>query len=194
MSNRKHEYRFEKNMPRINRPLAFPELARGRPFAQPFNIKVKPLRPGRCGIESYNPLKKRCSHWDFLQLFQLRSLRCASPSSFRVWSDGDRCDDEPIGCVSCKLQNGISTRRQITTQAIFRHEKSPEAFADQFGIRTALLVLCIASFIAAIWFVSRPTFEKCAAIENVTDRNACYDGLRKELLKPPAKGADIPKG
>jgi hypothetical protein len=72
--------------------------------------------------------------------------------------------------------------------------KSPEAFADQFGIRTALLVLCIASFIAAIWFVSRPTFEKCAAIENVTDRNACYDGLRKELLKPPAKGADIPKG
>jgi hypothetical protein len=58
MSNRKHEYRFEKNMPRINRPLAFPELARGRPFAQPFNIKVKPLRPGRCGIESYNRAQK----------------------------------------------------------------------------------------------------------------------------------------
>jgi hypothetical protein len=72
--------------------------------------------------------------------------------------------------------------------------KPPEAFADQFGIRTALLVLCIASFIAAIWFVSRPSFEKCSAIENVTDRNACYEGLRKELLKPPAKGADIPKG
>lgn len=72
--------------------------------------------------------------------------------------------------------------------------KSPEAFADQFGIRTALLVLCIASFIAAIWFVSRPSFEKCSAIENVTDRSACYEGLRKELLKPPAKGADIPKG
>jgi hypothetical protein len=72
--------------------------------------------------------------------------------------------------------------------------KSPEAFADQFGIRTALLVLCIASFIAAIWFVSRPSFEKCSVIENVTDRNACYDGLRKELLKPPAKGADVPKG
>jgi hypothetical protein len=72
--------------------------------------------------------------------------------------------------------------------------KSPEEFADQFGIRTALLVLCIASFIAAIWFVSRPSFEKCSALENVTDRNACYDGLRKELLRRPAKGADIPKG
>ena len=29
--------------------------------------------------------------------------------------------------------------------------KSPEALVDQFGIRTALLVLCIASFMAAIW-------------------------------------------
>jgi len=70
--------------------------------------------------------------------------------------------------------------------------KSSWEFADQFGIRTALLVLCIASFIAAIWFVSRPSFEKCSAIENVTDRNACYEAVRKELLKPPAKGADIP--
>jgi hypothetical protein len=72
--------------------------------------------------------------------------------------------------------------------------KSPEEFADQFGIRTALLVLCIASFIAAIWFVRSPSFEKCSAVENVTDRNACYDGLKKEFLRPPAKGADIPKG
>ena len=72
--------------------------------------------------------------------------------------------------------------------------KSPEDLADQSGIRSALLVLCIAFFIAAIWFVGSPSFEKCSAVENVTDRNACYDGLRKELLKPPAKGADIPKG
>ena len=47
-------------------------------------------------------------------------------------------------------------------------------------------------FIAAIWVTSRPSFEKCSALENVTERNACYDGLRKELLKPPAKGADVP--
>lgn len=72
--------------------------------------------------------------------------------------------------------------------------KSSWEFADQFGIRTALLVLCIASFIAAIWFVSGPSFEKCSAVENVPDRHACYDELRKELLKPPEKGVDIPKG
>ena len=71
--------------------------------------------------------------------------------------------------------------------------KSPEQLEDQFGVRTALFVLCIAFFIAAIWFVSSPSFEKCSAVENVTDRNACYDGLRNELLKPPAKGADIPR-
>jgi hypothetical protein len=47
--------------------------------------------------------------------------------------------------------------------------KSAEELADQFGIRTALLVA------------------------NLTDRHACYDVLRQELLKPPAKGVDVPK-
>jgi hypothetical protein len=72
--------------------------------------------------------------------------------------------------------------------------ESPEDFADQMGIRIALVALCVASFIAAVWFLGGPSFEKCSAIANVADRNACYDALRKELLKPPAKGADIPKG
>jgi hypothetical protein len=72
--------------------------------------------------------------------------------------------------------------------------KSPEDLADQFGIRSALVILCIASFIAAIWFVGTPSFEKCSAVENTTDRNACFESLRQEFLKPPAKGADIPRG
>src|SRR5262249_27428979 len=54
MSNREKEHHFEANMARINRPLAFPEFARGRTFAQPSNIKFKPLRPRRQGLESYN--------------------------------------------------------------------------------------------------------------------------------------------
>ena len=70
--------------------------------------------------------------------------------------------------------------------------KSPEQSADQFGTRIALLVLCIAFFIATIWFMSSPSFEKCSAVENAIERNACYEAVRKELLKPPAKGADIP--
>jgi hypothetical protein len=70
--------------------------------------------------------------------------------------------------------------------------RSPEDFADQFWVRAALLGLCIASVIAAIWFARTPSFEKCSAIENVADRNACYDQLRQDLLKPPAKGANIP--
>jgi len=71
--------------------------------------------------------------------------------------------------------------------------KSPEEFMDRFGVRTALLVLCIACFIAAIWLVSGPSFEKCSALENVVDRNACFDTLRNDSLKPPAKGAAAPK-
>jgi hypothetical protein len=70
---------------------------------------------------------------------------------------------------------------------------SPEEPIDRFGIRIALLVLCVALFIAAIWLVTRPSFEKCSALENVTERNACYEELRNDLLKPPAKGADIPR-
>jgi hypothetical protein len=31
------------------------------------------------------------------------------------------------------------------------------------------------------------SFQKCSALENVTQRNTCYDELRNELLKPPAK-------
>jgi hypothetical protein len=38
--------------------------------------------------------------------------------------------------------------------------------------------------------VSRnPSFEKCSAMANVRDRNACYDGLRQQLLKPPLRSA-----
>lgn len=56
MSNRQKQRRFE--APKINRPLAFPELGPGRTFAQPFNIKVEPLRPRRHGIEAYNRARR----------------------------------------------------------------------------------------------------------------------------------------
>jgi hypothetical protein len=71
--------------------------------------------------------------------------------------------------------------------------KSAEERVDRFGVRTALFVLAVAFFIAAMWLISSPSFEKCSALENVTERNACFDTLRNELLKPPAKGPDIPK-
>ena len=67
------------------------------------------------------------------------------------------------------------------------------AWIDRFGVRTALLVLCIGFFIAAMWLVSTPSFEKCSALENVIERNACFDTLRNDSLKPPAKGAAIPR-
>jgi hypothetical protein len=71
--------------------------------------------------------------------------------------------------------------------------KSAEERVDRFGVRTALFVLAVAFFIAAMWLISSPSFEKCSALENVTERNACFDTLKNELLKPPAKGPDIPK-
>ena len=69
----------------------------------------------------------------------------------------------------------------------FALPETPEDRADRFGLRTAFLVLCIALFIAAIWVVSRPSFEKCSALESVTQRNGCFDMLRNNFLKPPER-------
>jgi len=73
-------------------------------------------------------------------------------------------------------------------------QKTPEEAADRFGIRAALVVLCIGLFIAAMWLVTGPSFEKCSALENLAQRNACYDALRNNLFKPPAKGGDLRNG
>ena len=54
MNNREKDFRLDGNLPGVSRPLAFPELTRGRTFAQPFNIKVEQLRPKKRGDESYN--------------------------------------------------------------------------------------------------------------------------------------------
>ena len=72
--------------------------------------------------------------------------------------------------------------------------ETPEERVDRFGFKTALLVLIIALFVAATWFANTSSFEKCSALENVSERNGCYEKLRDDQSKPPAKGADIPKG
>ena len=65
--------------------------------------------------------------------------------------------------------------------------KTPEDAADRFGVRIALLVTCVGFFIAAVWLAGSPSFQKCSAFESLTDRIACYEGLRTALLQPPAK-------
>ena len=70
---------------------------------------------------------------------------------------------------------------------------SPEQRVDRFGLLIAFFALAIAFFIAAIWFLNRPSFEKCSTLQSVAERNACYDKLRNDLSQPPAKGPDVPK-
>ena len=92
-----------------------------------------------------------------------------------------------MGRSELDFEDSVADERDITLP------KSAEERVDQFGIRTALFVLAVAFLIAATWLIATPSFEKCSALENVTERNACFDILRNELLKPPAKGPDIPK-
>jgi hypothetical protein len=68
---------------------------------------------------------------------------------------------------------------------------APGERVDRFGLRIALFVLAIAFFLAAIWFANRPSFEKCSMFENAAERDSCYEKLRADLSKPPAKGLDI---
>jgi hypothetical protein len=72
--------------------------------------------------------------------------------------------------------------------------KSPEDSADRFGVNLSLLILCVALLIAALGLMVSPSFEKCSALANVTQRNACYGELRNDLMKPPAKGGEMPTG
>ena len=89
------------------------------------------------------------------------------------------------------LQSYLDTKLEADDESDVPPPKSPEDLADEFGIRASLVILCIALLIAALWIVSGPSFGKCSALENVMERNTCYDLLRAGLLKPPAKGADL---
>ena len=74
-----------------------------------------------------------------------------------------------------------------TTSKEEEQPKVPEDDVDRLGVRLSLLVLCVALFLAANWVIGTASFQKCSALGNVTQRNTCYDDLRNELLKPPAK-------
>ena len=69
---------------------------------------------------------------------------------------------------------------------------SPEDKADRIGERVAWAVLWVALILAGVWFISVPSFEKCSALGTQSERIVCYENLRDELLKPPAKGGSPP--
>lgn len=72
--------------------------------------------------------------------------------------------------------------------------ETPEFFADGVGTRISLVILCIALFIMIAGAITGPSFGKCSTLDNSAMRDACYDELRSELLKAPAKGPDVPAG
>jgi hypothetical protein len=70
--------------------------------------------------------------------------------------------------------------------------KLPEEFVDRFGIRVSLLVLCVGLLTASVWMASRPSVDSCFALEDATERYACFDKFRADFLRPTAKGAQAP--
>ena len=74
-----------------------------------------------------------------------------------------------------------------TTSKEDEQPKALEDDVDRLGVRISLLVLCVALFLAVNWVIRTASFQKCSALENVTQRDTCSDELRKELLKLPVK-------
>ena len=73
-------------------------------------------------------------------------------------------------------------------EADIARPKTPADFVDRLGFRIAVSVLCVGLFLAVLWVLSGPSFQKYSAIEDAAQRSSCFSELRKELLKPPAKG------
>ena len=65
--------------------------------------------------------------------------------------------------------------------------KSPEENVDRLGVRVFTVGATRCAFSRGQLGERTASFQKCSALEHVTQRNACYDELRNELLKPPAK-------
>ena len=82
----------------------------------------------------------------------------------------------------------LDTALKDENEADIARPKTPADFVDQLGFKIAVAVLCVALFLAVVWVLSSPSFQKCSTIEEAAQRSSCYSELRKELLKPPAKG------
>jgi hypothetical protein len=70
--------------------------------------------------------------------------------------------------------------------------ESSEAKINRIGTGVSLVVLFVALVITGIWLISTPSFEKCSALRTQSERIICFESLRDELLKSPAKGAGGP--
>jgi hypothetical protein len=68
-----------------------------------------------------------------------------------------------------------------------RIPKTPEDVIDRVGTRLAMLVLCVACLIAALWVLSTPSFEKCTVLTSASERYVCYEALREVLSRPPTR-------
>jgi hypothetical protein len=70
--------------------------------------------------------------------------------------------------------------------------ESSEAKINRIGTGLSLVVLFVALVITGISLISMPSFEKCSALRTQSERIICFESLRDQLLKSPAKGGGGP--
>lgn len=74
-----------------------------------------------------------------------------------------------------------------------RNRPSAQAASAEGGsLIVSVIAFVFALVLYAVWADSRSTFEQCIAISDSTARMACYEEVRHQETRPPAKGGNAP--
>ena len=63
---------------------------------------------------------------------------------------------------------------------------------ERSGLVVSIVVIIAALFLLALWADSQSSFGQCVALADVDARLACYEKVRQQEFRPPAKGAGMP--
>jgi hypothetical protein len=64
--------------------------------------------------------------------------------------------------------------------------------AERVGMITSVIVVTVSLALLVVWAESRSSFERCSALTDFNARVTCYEELRQQEMRPPAKGATAP--
>ena len=98
---------------------------------------------------------------------------------------------ETVWDVPCQPQNGSLMQRRSMMAKMIVPCMRPQRMWDSIWHQT-FTTNTMRRFIhrGHVVYQSADVSGKCSVLESATERNACYDELRNELSRPPAKGAD----
>jgi hypothetical protein len=90
----------------------------------------------------------------------------------------------------------VNHSRELTANEFrqLRWQDEDQTPAERAGLAISVAVLVVSLIALVMWAESRSSFERCSARVDADARAACYEELRQQEMRPPAKGAYAPVG